>query len=115
MTSDIICINDKFTPDQLEFYKIWGVTIPKQDNLYTIREFITHSMAGTGIRLNEIINPEVPINHPILGTIMYEVTFSKDRFTDLNGLPLIEIKESTKKQSVELNTIDIDNINLKTI
>ncbi len=82
---EIICIDGTFTPDVLEFYRIHGIITPVKDKIYTIRETTRHTTGAIGILLTEIINPEVPIKHPILGTIMMEPTWARKRFATLQG------------------------------
>lgn len=77
---EVLCINDSYSQDILNFWSEHGVSYPKKDGYYTVRESITHTNGKTGYRLNEILNPEIPIKHPILGVIMFEPTFNKDRF-----------------------------------
>lgn len=97
---EIICINDNFPNDYLEFYKKFGVEIPKKNNIYTIRDKITHITGDIGLLLNEIINPLVPINTSF-GVMNREVTWNINRFTTLMGLELTkEIVLSEKFVSV---------------
>jgi len=89
MDEQIICVDAKFTADQLAFWVHWGVTHPLQDVLYTVREIIAKNSEGnSGILLNEINNPKVPIAHPILGTTMIEPYWNVTRFATLGGTPL---------------------------
>jgi hypothetical protein len=95
---DVICINSDFTTEQLEIWSKFGVVYPLKDKLYTIRDIIVHSGGeGTGVLLEEIVNPPVPVNNGII-EIMRETTFRINRFRDLQGLPLkkeeIEVKET---------------------
>ena len=84
---EIICINDNFPSDFLEFYRKFGVEIPKKGSIYTIRDKITHITGDVGLLLNEIINPLVPINTSF-GVMNREVTWNINRFTTLMGLEL---------------------------
>jgi hypothetical protein len=85
---DIICINDEFTNEQLAFWREHNIAHPVKDNFYTVRYAIKHSTGDIGFLLNEIINPKVPIKHPVLGTIMIEPTFNYNRFAKINGTTL---------------------------
>jgi hypothetical protein len=85
---EVICTNDKYSAENLAFWELHGVSHPIEDKIYTIREVIKHSDGNTGFRLEEINNPEVPINHPVIGVMMYEPTFSANRFARLSGEPL---------------------------
>ena len=96
--TDCICINAEFTAEQFSIWKEYGVVHPELNKMYTIRDVIVHSGGeGTGVLLEEIINPPVPVNNGIL-SFMRETTFNINRFRDLQGLPLkkeeIEIKET---------------------
>jgi len=95
---DVICINAEFPADTLSFWKQHGVVAPELNKLYCIRDVIVHiDNAGTGVLLEEIVNPNVPINTSF-GVISREPSFNLKRFRDLQGLPLqkeeIEIKET---------------------
>jgi hypothetical protein len=96
--SEILCTNDKFTGEQLEFFKIHGVVTPKVDTIYSIRQISKQSNGRTGILLNEIINEPVPVKHRILGLIYREVDWDVNRFAKLNGdaISKEEIKEMLK-------------------
>jgi hypothetical protein len=95
---EVICINAEFTSEQLEIWSRFGVVHPEKDKLYTIRDVIVHSGGeGTGVLLEEIVNPPVPVNNGII-EIMRETTFLISRFRNLQGFPLkkeeIEVKET---------------------
>lgn len=86
MEEEIICVDGVFAPDQLEFWLKHKVKHPIQDGLYTIREIIYKNSEGnSGFLLNEITNPKVPINHPILGVKMIEPYWHIKRFRRLDG------------------------------
>lgn len=80
----MICIDGKFEQDVLDFYKEHGVEPPVEGEEYTIREELRHSNGKIGYRLVEIINPQVPINHSVLGLIMYEPSFHSERFAEFD-------------------------------
>ena len=40
---------------------------------------------GKGLRLQEIVNPTIPIQHPILGLVQLEPNWAIRRFTTLLG------------------------------
>lgn len=84
---EVLCIDDVFTPDTLEFYQKFGVVIPVKGTIYSIRDVINHITGETGILLFEIMNPEVPINSSI-GVIYREPTWHIRRFRTLMGLEL---------------------------
>ncbi len=91
---DIICIDDIFKPEVLAFYKNFGVTTPIKDKMYTIREIKKHTTGDTGVLLNEIKNPDVPVKHPVMGEVWFEPTFNSNRFATLAG-------DVVKKEVVE--------------
>lgn len=96
---EVICVNDTYPKEVLEFYAAHGVTYPKKDKIDCIREVIRHSTGETGIRLEGIRNPEVPIKHRILGISKIEPTFSVKRFRKLNGEEIT--KEALKIEKYE--------------
>lgn len=81
---EIICINGNFTADQLEFYKLHGVSTPQQDKIYTIRAVINNSNGKKGILLEEIKNPTIPFKHHILGIVYNEPNWDINRFRNLD-------------------------------
>lgn len=95
---DVICINSKFSQDQLEFYSTFGVNIPKENSLYTIRQ-IRYDRGKHGLLLNELNNPEVPIKSLIKGVIFIEPSWDSNRFTTLLGekISLEELESITKE------------------
>lgn len=96
---EIICINSKFSPEKLSFFKQFGVSLPEQDKIYNIRDII-RTLEGVGFLLEEIINPKVPINHPIHQSVtLVEPNFSEKRFRTLSGniISKEEIRELLKQ------------------
>lgn len=85
---EIICTNDKFPAPVLAFYAEFGIQTPKQDQLYTVRQVKRHTTGETGVLLNEIQNPEVPVKHPVMGEVWFEPTFNINRFATLLGQPV---------------------------
>jgi hypothetical protein len=85
---DIICTNDKFAPEVLAIYAKFGVVIPKKDTIYTVRQVKKHTTGDTGLLLNELVNPDVPVKHPIMGEVWFEPTFNINRFATLAGMPV---------------------------
>ncbi len=84
---DCICINAKFPADILAFYAEHGVTIPKENAVYKIRG-VEHVRGKVGIFLEEIQNPDVPIQSVLSGIIYKEPSFNSSRFTTLLGAPI---------------------------
>ncbi|MBC8156107.1 MAG: hypothetical protein H7Z72_24730 [Bacteroidetes bacterium] len=85
---EIICVNDSFPAPVLAFYAEFGVKTPKQDELYSVRSSKRHTNGETGVLLNEIQNPDVPVAHPVLGQVWFEPTFNINRFRTLLGEPV---------------------------
>ena len=99
--SDIICTNDTFTADQMMFFIEKGVKTPEKDKMYTVRDIIKASgNSSTGILLNEIHNPLVPVKHPILGQAMLEVNWNISRFSNLQGEVLTKEMINSIKEKV---------------
>lgn len=103
--TEIICINAKFSNDVLQFYAEYGVKIPQEDKIYTIREKKLHSNGKFGVLLEEIVNPFVPIASSLLPDGKIEPTFDAKRFTDLLGNDLVKHDEQT--QDFEINNLDV--------
>lgn len=83
---EIICQNDTFSPECLEFYSKNNIVTPVKDSIYNIRDIIKASATGeTGVLLEEIKNPIVQFPHPILGKSQGEPNFNITRFAHLNG------------------------------
>lgn len=85
---EVICTNDSFPAPVLAFYAEFGVKTPKQDQLYSVRQVKRHTNGETGLLLNELPNPEVPVRHPVLGEVWFEPTFNVTRFATLLGQPV---------------------------
>ena len=94
---DLICISDNYEPGKLAFWKEKGVSYPIKDKMYVLRNYVRHSHGEVGIRVEEIVNPEVLVKHSVLGTAMIEPTFHCKRFATLQGdvLTLEMIKENS--------------------
>lgn len=106
MDEQIICIDGKFTSDQLAFWRQHNVSWPEQDKFYTVRELIPRNSEGnSALLLNEIKNPKVPIKHPILGVTQIEPNWNIRRFAHLNGAPLTveEVKEMDRQHNLLKN------------
>lgn len=84
---ELIYINDTYSPMVLEFYKKYGIVRPTLNSIYQIRELIKPSgKEGYGVLLEGLLNPQVPVFHPIMQTkVMVEPSFNLNRFTDLQG------------------------------
>lgn len=99
---EILCVDDKFPKDYLEFYAKYGVVTPTEGTMYTIREVVNMASIGAkGLLLEELKNPKVPMIHPIMGETMYEPNWHVNRFTTLLG-DLINVREVEKELSKKL-------------
>jgi len=101
---EIICVDDTFRIDQKEYWKKHNVKHPIKDEIYTIRDVIKHTNGKTGIMLNEIINPKILINHPILGYSKRETTWNIDRFRKLNG----DIISKEELENIVSTVVEVD-------
>lgn len=96
---EIICINDKFSPEWEAYFLLNAIKTPVADKLYTIREVVPNTVGETGLLLNEVVNKLVPKTSPATGFKgMAEQNWAISRFTDLKGMPLSKetIAELTK-------------------
>jgi hypothetical protein len=82
---DLICINDIYLLETLKFWEEYGVNYPIKDKIYSLRTSQRHTNGRIGIRVNEIINPTIPIKHSVLTQIIIEPTFNINRFALLSG------------------------------
>lgn len=87
---EVICVNGKFLADYLDFYAKHGVSTPIQDNIYTIRSISRNSEGNYEVLLEELINPQVPIKHKILGIALKEPAWALSRFRFLDGIIITE-------------------------
>jgi hypothetical protein len=113
---DIICVNSHFTEDVLQFYAKFGVKIPEQDKIYTLRDKRFHSNGKFGVLLEEIVNPKVPIESSLLPDASIEPTFDAKRFTDLLGNDLtkhIEYFETSLETNLVKENDFYKNLNKK--
>ena len=96
---DIICVDGQFPQDQLDFYSKYGVVVPEQEKLYTVRDVIINSSGENGFLLEEIVNPSIPIKHPVLGIAEMEPNWKINRFRTLSGdiLNAMEISRTLKE------------------
>jgi len=82
---EILCKNDKFSSEQLEFFKKFGVILPKEGKIYNLRKVVKGINGKNGFLLQEIVNPEVPLKSPLGYIIMTEPNFAQWRFSTLSG------------------------------
>ncbi len=108
---NLICVNDSFPNDYLEFYIKHNVKIPKEGKIYTCRDFSRNSEGNMEILLNELINPEVPIKHKVLNIAFKEPAWKSSRFTTLLGEVITE--EMLLEMKKEANLERVEKIVLK--
>lgn len=98
---DLLCINDLFSIDTLEFYEKHGVFTPVRDITYTLRDVIINSNGQTGVLLEELVNPKVPFHHPMGFIASAEPNWHISRFSHLNGeiVETMELKQFIKQTS----------------
>lgn len=94
---EIICINDIFSPEAREVYKKYGVVTPYLDNTYSVREVVI-TRVGTGLLLNELVNPMIPIGEGEDG-FKAEVNWNINRFKNLDGTE-INVEQLKQKELV---------------
>ena len=70
------CVNDHFVTRSTDPIRVTGLSLPKEGQVYTIREAVQAYRGEWGIRFLEIKNPI--LHHDIGGN--QEATFSLDRF-----------------------------------
>ena len=84
---DLLCINDTYSLEVIMFYAEHGIKYPEKGKYYTFRDKTIHSNGKTGIRVEEIKNPSVPVN--ILGIEgKIEPTFDENRFREVTETEL---------------------------
>ena len=98
---ELICIDGKFSADFLDFYSKHGVSVPVEGKLYNPRSVNKNSNGEWEILLVEIVNPEVPIKHKILGIAYKEPAWRLTRFAKIDGTQisleeLVELKKELK-------------------
>lgn len=93
---DIICINDTFSTEARKLYEKYGVVTPYMDCRYSVREVVI-TRRGTGLLLNELINPSIEIGEGENG-FKTEVNWAVSRFRNLDGT---EINQEQLRQLKE--------------
>lgn len=100
---DVICIDGNFSEEAKKRYRQYGVVWPEQDKMYSIREVIKTTTGETGLLLEELVNPKIPILHPILGSVEYEPNWHVRRFSTLQGDAITkETLSEIIKQSIKI-------------
>ena len=111
---ELIYINNKYSTDQMEWFRKNNVVLPVVDNLYTVRELVKPSAKeGMGVLLEEIRNAKVKVWHPIMNSDTWvEPSFSISRFTTLSGEPLSREMIEEMKKGITIKQIDNGNDNV---
>lgn len=101
---EVICINDKFSPEWEVYFSNYGITKPIMDKVYTVREVVPNTVGEKGFLLVEIVNKPTPRISPLTGMSgMAEQNWAVSRFTTLTGEPISKEKISEIiKQSLEV-------------
>ena len=97
---DVICVDGKYPADALAFFAHHGVVTPTVDSVYSIRDVIINSNSKTGLLLEELVNPKVPIQHPVMGKVVkMEPNWGIERFRhlDMTGISRESIREFIKE------------------
>lgn len=81
--NDIQCIDDYFTPEARELYEKYGVVTPYLNCVYSVREVVI-TRRGTGLLLNELVNPPINIGEGEDG-FKTEVNWAIRRFKNIDG------------------------------
>lgn len=112
---EILCVNGKFPADFAAFYKEHGVKTPEQDKIYNIRAVIRHASkvgdeGAIGLWLEELPNPKVPVQHPVLGEQMVEPSWHQDRFRTLKGehIDIAALREMVKAPETRVPMVTIN-------
>ena len=105
--SDVICIDGTYPSEYLAFYAKHGVVTPELDRIDQIREIVKHTDGSVGVRLVGLINPKVPIEHPIIGVTMIEPSFSIHRFRNLLG-GFLNAREEEAELAGKIELIDVN-------
>ena len=94
----VICINDLFSQEAREVYEKYGIVTPREGVYYTIRKVVT-TRYGTGLLLEELINPKMYCYNIGEVEMWAEPNFKISRFTNLDGteLNIEQLKESKVK------------------
>jgi hypothetical protein len=88
--TNILCANDQFAEEWLVYFRRNGILTPIAGEVYTVRKIVRFPFGPWGVLLNELTNAATPRISPTTGVHgTSEQAWSVDRFTDLNGEPLL--------------------------
>ena len=80
---EIICIDDRFSIEARRIYEKYKVVTPMESMFYSVRDVVV-SRVGTGLLLEELVNPKLPIGEGESG-FMVEPNFGIFRFRNLDN------------------------------
>lgn len=86
---EIICINDLFSPEARQVYEQYGIVTPQEGVYYSVRSVIT-TRFGTGLLLNELVNPKMYCHNIDEVEMWAEPNFKISRFQTIDGQVLTE-------------------------
>lgn len=98
---EIICINDLFSPEARQVYEQYGIVTPYLDGVYSVREVVT-TRYGTGLLLNELVNPKMYCYNIGEVEMWAEVNFKVSRFRNIDGteINIEQLRNETKDTGV---------------
>lgn len=95
---DIICINDTFSQKAREVYEKYGVVTPYLNCMYSVREVVI-TRNGTGLLLNELVNPKMYCYNIGEVEMWAEVNWNISRFRNIDGTE-INVEQLKQKELV---------------
>lgn len=99
--NDLVCINDTFSPEARQVYEKYGVVTPQQDVYYSVREVVI-TRYGTGLLLNELVNPKMYCHNIGEVEMWAEPNFKISRFRNSDGteINVEQLRHETKDTGV---------------
>lgn len=99
--NNIICIDDRFSPEARQVYEQYGIVTPQEGVLYNIREVVT-TRYGKGLLLEELVNPKMYCHNIGEVEMWAEPNFKISRFTNVDGseINLEQLRNETKDKGV---------------
>lgn len=99
--SEIICINDLFSPEARQVYEQYGIVTPREEVYYSVRSVIT-TRFGTGLLLNELVNPKMYCHNIGEVEMWAEPNWAVSRFRNIDGteINVEQLRHETKDTGV---------------
>lgn len=94
---DLICINDYFSPEARQVYEEYGIVTPYLNGVYSVREVVI-TRYGTGLLLNELVNPKMYCYNIGEVEMWGEVNWAVSRFRNIDGTE-INVEQLKQKES----------------